>query len=437
MRPIEFTPSSAVGLDFGTTNSAIAAVLGSQPELAEFQSADGATHTFPSILYFERRKEGALTRLTSAAGPKALQNYLESEEKGRLIQSLKAYLADRRFDGTGVFSQHYSLEDMVALIARHLLEDAQRLSPIPSRVVVGRPVNFSNAENQDDNEFALDRLRGAIARCGFTEIVFEYEPVAAAYSYERTLDRDELILIGDFGGGTSDFSILRVGPTQRRRRRREDIVGTDGVAIAGDAFDRQIIRKLVAPRLGLGSDYFSPPDKFLPIPSWPYERLERWHHLSFLNTAKNIEMLEQLGRSALIPERLQAFVHLIKSEMGFRLHEAVRRVKFDLSVNTEAQFEFHCQPVSIAKKVTRAEFEKWIAPEVTSMAGCVDRLMASTGVSAGDIDHVFLTGGSSFVPAVRNIFIERFGTEKITGGHELTSVATGLALCAAERWPAE
>jgi len=438
MRPLTFTPSGSVGLDFGTTNSAIAAVVRSQPTLAEFPSAGGATRTFPSVLYFERRKQGALTRLMSAAGPRALEQYLEAEDKGRLIQSLKAYLADRRFDGTGVFSQHYSLEDMIALIARHLLTDATGLPPLPSRVVVGRPVNFSDAQTSDDNEFALGRLRAAITQCGFEDIVFEYEPVAAAYSYERTLNRDELILIGDFGGGTSDFSILRVGPTQRQRgRAREDIIGADGVAVAGDAFDRQIIRKLVAPRLGLGSDYFSPPDKFLPIPSWPYERLERWHHLSFLNTSKNLEMLEQLGRSALIPERLEAFVHLIKSEMGFRLHEAVRQVKFELSVSTEAVFEFRCEPVAITKKVTRLDFEKWIAPEVSLMANCVDRLLNGTGVAAHEIDHVFLTGGSSFVPAVRNIFVHRFGAHKITGGEELTSVATGLALCAAERWPEE
>ena len=193
-------------------------------------SGSGTTQTFPSVLYFERRKEGTLTRLTSAAGPKALQRYLDAEDKGRLIQSLKAYLGDRRFDGTGVFSQHYSLEDMIALIARHLLEDARGLtaatSPepdrIPSRAVVGRPVHFSNALDQEDDEFALARLRGAIAQCGFTDIVFEYEPVAAAYSYEQTLHHDELILIGDFGGGTSDFSdsARRSGPAAARTRAR-------------------------------------------------------------------------------------------------------------------------------------------------------------------------------------------------------------------------
>jgi hypothetical chaperone protein len=438
--------SPPLGLDFGTTNSAFAAVVGDRPVLASFPSAGDLTHTFPSILYFERRREGNITRLTSAAGPKALHHYLEAEEKGRLIQSLKAYLADRRFDGTAVFSQHYSLEEMISFIVKHLLTDSRGVPPeasrkadplIASHVVVGRPVHFSNAQDPADDEFALARLRAAIARCGFTDIVFEFEPVAAAYAYEQSLNRDELILIGDFGGGTSDFCILRVGPTQRGRGRRpDDIIGTDGVAVAGDAFDRQIIRKLVAPRLGLGSEYFSPPGKFLPIPSWPYERLERWHHLSFLNTSKNLEMLEMLQRSAIIPERLAAFVHLIRNEMGYRLHESVRRTKFELSSRTETTFEFRCEPVSISKKVARADFEKWIEPELQLMAGCVDRLLGATGVAAGDIDHVFLTGGSSFVPAVRNIFIERFGTNRITGGEELTSVATGLSLRAAEEWPA-
>jgi hypothetical chaperone protein len=457
MQSIEFTAAGSVGLDFGTTNSAIATVLDSRATLASFRSADGATHTFPSVLYFDRTREGTTTRLTSAAGPAAIERYLQAEEKGRLIQSLKAYLGDRRFDGTAVFSQRYTLEDMIALMARHLLTDAtfdprptidhgrstfdagrstmDHGPSIPSRAVVGRPVHFADAHSPADDEFALRRLSEAIGRCGFTEIVFEYEPVAAAYSYERTLDRDELILIGDFGGGTSDFSILHVGPTMRRRGRTpDDIVGTDGVAVAGDAFDKQIIRKLVAPRLGLGTEFFSPPNKFLPIPSWPYEKLERWHHLSFLNTAKSLEMLDHLRRQAIIPERLEAFIHLIKSEMGFRLHEAVRQAKFDLSVQSETMFDFRCEPVTISKRVTRMEFETWIEPELALMAGCVDRLLSSTGVSTQDIDHVFLTGGSSFVPAVRAIFINRFGIEKITGGEELTSVATGLSLRAAEHF---
>jgi hypothetical chaperone protein len=422
------------GLDFGTTNSAIATIIDARPALAEFAAAAGSTNTFPSVLYFERRRDEAQTRIISAAGPGAIERYLAAEEKGRLIQSLKAYLADRRFDGTAVYSQNYTLQEMISLILHHLLAGATHsFRKIPRRVVAGRPVHFSNAGDDADDAFALARLREAFQRCGFEEIVFEYEPVAAAYSYEQSLEHDEVILIGDFGGGTSDFSILHVGPGVRRRGRTpEDIVGTDGVAVAGDAFDRQIIRNLVAPRLGLGSEYVSPPNKILPVPNWPYGQLERWHYLSFLNTAKNLEMLERLQRTALIPERLEAFIHLIKGELGYRLHEAVRRTKFDLSQRTETAFEFNCEPLAISKKVTRLEFEKWIAQELEAITVCVDRLLSRAGIDPRDIDHVFLTGGSSFVPAVRQVFIDRFGAGKITGGKELTSVATGLALRGAE-----
>jgi hypothetical chaperone protein len=437
-----------IGLDFGTTNSAVATVSGQQARLQRFAAADGETQTFPSVLYFERVRLAAGSRFVSSAGPAAIAHYLAAEDKGRLIQSLKAYLADRRFDGTAIFGRRYSLEDMITLLLKHLLTDvAGSAGPLPRRVMAGRPVHFSNSRDSADDDFAEGRLRAALRRCGFEEIVFEFEPVAAAYSYEQTLERDELILIGDFGGGTSDFSVLHIGPSVRRARYAAgngagniignivgNIVGTDGVALAGDAFDKQIIRNLVAPRLGRGSEYLSPPDKFLPIPNWPYEHLERWHYLSFLNTHKNLQMLERLKQQASVPERLEAFIHLIRGELGYQLHEAVRRTKFALSHEDETTFEFNCEPVSMRKTVTRAEFEEWIAPELTAIAGCVDGLLARTGVAAGAIDHVFLTGGSSFVPAVRRIFSDRFGAAKIRGGHELTSVATGLALRAQEEW---
>ena len=229
-------------------------------------------------------------------------------------------------------------------------------------------------------------------------------------------------------------TIIVVGPGVRQRgRRASDIIGTDGVPIAGDAFDKGIVRHLVAPRLGLGGEYLSPPNKFLPVPSWPYERLERWHHLSFLKSPSTLDMLERVQRTASTPERLEAFLLLIKNDLGYQLHEAVQRTKFELSASTESEFAFESGPVTIRKKVTRADFEQWIAEELTTMAGCVDRLMAASDLAFADIDRVFLTGGSSFVPAVRQIFVDRFGAAMVTGGEELTSVATGLALRAREQ----
>jgi hypothetical chaperone protein len=419
-----------VGVDFGTTNSAVAvADSAGVAHVATFPSAHGATPTFPSVLYFE-------TRQASVAGPAAIEHYLASETKGRFIQSLKAYLADRTFEGTGIGTQHYTLEKLIALIGKHLGDQLGFGSwPSPRRIILGRPVHFSNPPDAELDAFATGRLLAAIHLAGFDEIVFEYEPVAAAYAYEARLRRDERIMIGDFGGGTSDFTIISVGPGVRQRgRRASDIIGTDGVPIAGDAFDKRIIRNLVAPRLGMGGEYLSPPDKFLPIPSWPYERLERWHHLSFLNTAPTLEMLERIQRTASTPERLESFLLLIKNGLGYQLHQSVVRTKFELSTAIEAEFSFASGPVTIRKKVTRTDFEKWIGEELASISACVDRLMRSSGLTPGEIDRVFLTGGSSFVPAVRRIFTERFGDQKVTGGEELTSVATGLALRAREQW---
>jgi hypothetical chaperone protein len=424
---------SWIGVDFGTTNSAVAYVdADGCARLAQFQTSHGSRPTFPSVLYFEPGK-------ASVAGTDAIEHYLASETKGRFIQSLKAYLADRTFEGTGIGTQYYTLEKLIALIGKHM---SDRLGPAawpaPRRIILGRPVHFSNPPDADLDRFATERLLTAIRLAGFEEIVFEYEPVAAAYAYEARLARDERILIGDFGGGTSDFTIISVGPGVRQRGRRiSDIIGTDGVPIAGDAFDKRIVRNLVAPRLGMGGEYLSPPHKFLPVPSWPYERLERWHYLSFLKSPSTLEMLERIQRTASTPERLEAFLLLIKHELGYQLHEAVQRTKFALSASETAEFAFESGPVTIRKQITRVDFEKWIAEEIASMSACVDRLMTASGLTCADIDRVFLTGGSSFVPAVRRIFIERFGDAKVTGGEELTSVATGLALRAREQWPAD
>ncbi len=401
--------------------------------LAQFPPSHGPRPTFPSVLYFEPGKP-------SVAGTDAIEHYLASETKGRFIQSLKAYLADRTFEGTGIGTQYYTLEKLIALIGRHMSDRlGPAVWPAPRRIILGRPVHFSNPPDADLDRFATERLLTAIRLAGFEDIVFEYEPVAAAYAYEARLARDERILIGDFGGGTSDFTIISVGPGVRQRgRRMSDIIGTDGVPIAGDAFDKRIVRNLVAPR---GSAWAASicrrRNKFLPVPSWPYERLERWHYLSFLKSPSTLDMLERIQRTASTPERLEAFLLLIKHELGYQLHEAVQRTKFALSASETAEFAFESGPVTIRKQITRADFEKWIAEEIASMSACVDRLMTASGLACADIDRVFLTGGSSFVPAVRRIFVERFGDAKVTGGEELTSVATGLALRAREQWPAD
>jgi hypothetical chaperone protein len=418
----------SVGLDFGTTNSAIGVADGDRVTLARFAHKSGFSETFRSILYFHPDARDKHGRLIASAGPRAIDRYLEAEGRGRLIQSLKSYLADRGFQATSIFSRTHSLVDLMTLLLADLRARAEEeLGPLGSRIVVGRPVHFAHANSVEDEALAVDRLRTSLANVGWTDVVFEYEPVAAAYYYEQQLTRDELVFIADFGGGTSDFSLIEVGPSRARGEKRA-IIGTDGVGVAGDALDAKVLHNVVAPMLGLGTTYRAMFGRELEVPVWIYSKLRRWHHLSFLKTKKNTDLLEEIAAQTDDPTKIRALLHILDYDLGYHLYRAIERAKVDLSSKDETCFEFSDPPLAFEASITRPQFEGWIADETRSMEECVDRLLATTGTSAKDVDQVFMTGGTSFVPAVRRIFDDRFGAAKIRAGGEMISVATGLAL---------
>lgn len=400
--------------------------------LARFAHRGGISDTFRSILYFHPDAVDTRRRMTAVAGPAAIDEYLDSCGTGRLIQSLKSYLADRSFEATSIFGSSYSLVELLGFLVRAVRAASEaQLGPAGRRLVVGRPVRFAGADEPDGDALAARRLRAALAAAGFEEVVFEYEPVAAAYYYETRLDHDELVLIADFGGGTSDFSLLRVGPSARARPDRR-ILGSDGVGIAGDALDAKILHHVVSPALGLGARYRSMLGKELATPVWIYARLRRWHHLSFLNSKQTSALLREIRAQSFEPEKISALIHVVENDLGYHLYRAVERAKVELSSGDEARFLFEADPVHIEQTLTRANFETWIADEIGAMAACVDRLLASVGVTPRDVDRVFTTGGTSFVPAVRALFDTRFGPDKVIAGGEMVSVASGLALRALE-----
>jgi hypothetical chaperone protein len=439
--------SRGIGLDFGTTNSAIAISRRDElgvgrhadpaTELVAFPTQRGDTMAFRSVLYFGR--DESLKSLESSAGPRAIERYLEDEEERRLMQSLKSFLASRLFKATNVLGRNATLEELVGRMLRplrerieaHLLESDAigegGLAEFDAPIVVGRPVRFAKAKEEADDDFAVSRLRDALERADWPEVHFEYEPVAAAYHYEQGLTRDELVLIADFGGGTSDFCLLRVGPT-RRERGRAEILGTIGVALAGDAFDAKIVREVVAPRLGKGSLHRTPYGSEIPVPKWIYTDLERWHHLSFLRSRKTLGLLHDVLEGSQAPDQIRALLHLIEADLGFQLYRAVEQTKRELSSEPESWILFDHPPAEFEIRVTREEFEGWIADELAEIEECVNRLLAHTQTTEHQVDRVFMTGGSSFVPAVRRIFERRFGGEKLRGGGELVSVASGLSL---------
>lgn len=419
-----------LGIDFGTTNSSIArANSQGDVELLEFPAAGGLTAAYRSLLYLEQTKTRTRSQLHSWSGPEGIERYLAAEPKGRLIQSLKSYLSSRSLTGTEVFGRQQLLEDLVARILADLRQHAERAFACSiTTATVGRPVHFVGAETVAEDEFALDRLRLAFTKAGFRHVEFEFEPVAAAYHYASTLKQQELVLIGDFGGGTSDFSLLRLGPHGNHGRDRNELLANSGVGIAGDAFDARIVRHLVSPYLGAGALEQSGNKKLVAVPSWVYARLEHWHHLSFLRTRAVSEMLRAARVRAFEPEKIEALSEVIEADLGYQLHQAVQRTKAALSLHKETEFRFEEHGIHLRAPVTRAQFESWIATDLNAIERAVEQVMASSGLSNEAVDRVFLTGGSSLVPAVRRIFEQRFGIDRVRTGDEFTSVASGLAL---------
>jgi hypothetical chaperone protein len=423
-----------IGIDFGTTNSAMArADPSGATEVARFNHAGGLIDVYRSILYFEHHKLLATAKTVCWTGPSAIEHYLAAEDKGRLIQSLKSFLSSRTLEATEVFGRRHTIQGLIARILRDLREQTEAAFQTRIRAaVVGRPVRFVGAANDEDNVFAERRLLEALQLAGFESVRFELEPVAAAHFYESTLDHDELILIGDFGGGTSDFSLIRVGPSFRGgRRNQRHLLGNAGVGLAGDAFDARIVRHLVSPALGAGTEMRSL-GKVLPVPIAVYSKLERWHYLSMLRNNQVLAQLERVRAHADEPQKIQALIHLIKSDLGYQLHRAVQALKYELSHREAARFRFRGDLVDLDIAVERTQFESWIREELEQIDTCVGGLLASAGVRPTDIEMVFLTGGTSFVPAVRRIFESRFGAERLRTGDEFTSVARGLSLKALE-----
>ena len=321
------------------------------------------------------------------------------------------------------------LDDMLTLFFARLRAHAeQQFGMAPDRALVGRPVRFAGSTGEAADTAAMERIRGAATRSGFASLEFELEPIAAAYHYERTLHAPERVLVPDFGGGTTDLCLMTLGPERTRNRdRRADIIATGGVGIAGDDLDATIIENLVCPHLGKGSTYRDM-GRELEIPRSYYDKLSRWHHLSFLNDRKTRAQLERLHKLARRPELLENLVHLIETNQGFHLHKAVERLNITLSSADRGRFAYEEGPLRIDEEVQRSSFETWIAPCVAGIAEALDEILGRARLEATRVDRVFMTGGTAHVPAVRRVFIERFGAEKLQGGDELLSIASGLAL---------
>ena len=403
-----------IGVDFGTTNSVVAVATDDGAlHSARIEAPAAEVEAIRSVLCFWSAK-GVLRH---AIGPGAVERYLEDPGDCRLIMSMKTYLAQRSFTETRVLGQAFGLERLVGLFLRALLPGGLE----GGRITAGRPVRF--AGERADDALGERRLRAGFAEAGWPEVDVALEPEAAGYRFARTLGGAATVLVGDFGGGTSDFSVLRFGAGGVG----VEALGSAGVGIAGDSFDARIMERVVAPRLGRG-DTYAVMGQDLPVPPEFYAGFSRWHRLSMMRTPRTLREIAEVARHAAHPERLLALARLIEDEAGYGLYGAVASAKAALSRAESTVLRFRHEGFEIEQEITRAELEGWIAPELARLSAAVEQALERSGVAAGGVDRVFLTGGTALMPAIRRLFEERFGAGRVSGGGEFVSVAEGLAL---------
>jgi hypothetical chaperone protein len=417
---------TVIGVDFGTTNSVVT-TLSDDGSVSTMRHAFGQAEfdVIRSVLCFWNDGTRNDIRLRHAAGPAAIEAYLDDPLESRLLMSLKSYLAQRSFTETRIFGRPFTLDALIGLFLRAILP-----APHAATLIAGRPVRF--AGETPDDAFGEQRLRASYAAAGWPSIHPALEPEAAGYRFARTLTAPATVLIGDFGGGTSDFSVLRFEPGSQRPVQS---LGHTGVGIAGDTFDFRIMDHVVSPRLGKGTTY-RPGNTDLPVPPEYYASFARWHRLSLMRAPKTMRDIEAVARCAAHPDRLRALLRLIRDELGYELYRVVSGVKAALSHADTARMTFHHADFAIDATIARADFESWIAPDVARIAATAEAALAQACLRDSDIDRVFLTGGTSLVPAVRRVFLDRFGADRVSGGGEFVSVAEGLALIGRDRMPA-
>ena len=408
------------GIDFGTSNSSVTIWDVERRRLVRDPRIAGVESSFMYFPYMLRREPPLI-------GEAAKIRYVQDRMRGRFFQAIKTILPNTTFTETIVNNQPFTLEELIAFFLRHLKAKADVVTRQDvKRVIMGRPAVFSTDPKED--QLAQDRLLRAAQLAGFEEIHFQYEPIAAAFAYEARIARPECVLVGDFGGGTSDFSVVRLDPShQGRTDRAGDILATGGLPIAGNKYDSATMWHKVSLRFGRAATYATW-GKRLPVPDSLHRQICQWDQIVFLRNAKSLDLLWRLAHSSDDPAAFERFQALITENQGFALFQVIEGAKIGLTTQDVAPLRFLHPRIPIDDQLTLAEFDRNSTDLTAGILEYFDRFLREGRIAPASIETVFLTGGTSLIRSLRGEFVARFGADKIRDGGEFTSVGDGLAL---------
>lgn len=411
-------PSSlpTIGIDFGTSNSAVACRVDG---VARLLPIEGAATTLPTAIFFNAEDR------STHFGREAVTLYLAGYE-GRLMRSLKSLLGSPLMqEKTAIFDGLISFED---IIARFLHELAQRagaeLGQIPEQVVIGRPVHFVDDDSKRD-ERAEQSLRVAARAAGFRDIAFQLEPIAAAFDYEQRITKESVVLIVDIGGGTSDFTVVRVGPERAAQEDRSgDVLATTGVHIGGTDYDQRLNLDRVMPLLGFR--HHGPQGR--EVPSGVFFDLSSWHLINWLYAAKATRQVKDL-RTSYVDLRLHdRLMTVLEERHGHRILAAVEQAKIDASVNdAAASIDLSCAEPGLTALLSPEDMVQQLSGQFDEVIACAHACVKRAGLRSNDLDAIYLTGGSSALRPFQHALRKSFAGVPLVEGDLFGGVATGLA----------
>jgi len=416
------TPARACGIDFGTSNSTVGWL---RPDAETLITLEDGKITLPSVVFFN------LEERRPVYGRLALQEYLEGYE-GRLMRSLKSLLGSKLLKSeTTILGSALPFKDLLGFFIGELKKRAETEAQRPfEEVVLGRPVFFVDDDPIADQD-AQNTLVAVAHKLGFKDVSFQYEPIAAAFDYESGIKREELVLIVDIGGGTSDFSLVRLSPERRNvAERHEDILATGGVHIGGTDFDKQLSLQGVMPLFGYGSRMKSA----APMPTSTHLNLATWHTINAVYSAQSQRQLQSMRYDILDPTGIDRLFKLIERREGHWLAMQVEHSKIALTEQAAQPIDLGRIEPGLVAELTRELFETAIAPLLERVRASVTQLLSDAGVSVEQVDTVFFTGGSSGIPALRQSVAAMLPNAQHVEGNTFGSIGSGLAIEAQKRY---
>lgn len=414
------------GIDFGTTNSAISVSDGGEPHMIQIGHS---STTIPSALFFDES-----TRCVFM-GHDAYNKYREPFSEGRFMRSLKRILGTPIMStGTQIYGKNTKFEDIIAYFIRHLKEKLDTsVNQSVTDVVMGRPVHFRDNDSSGDDA-AQNQLEHIAHKVGFKNVAFQYEPIAAAFAHERKLTSEHLALVVDIGGGTSDFTVIRLGANlMNKPDRTDDILANTGVRIGGNDFDHAFAIDKFMPEYGLGSMYRSG-DKILPVPNAPYIDLATWSAVNRVYTASVWNLMRGVQIGAQEPDKISRMMDILQNNLGHTNLDYIEMAKIQLSSQDiiKQRFEFLSDCPEFTTRVS--EFINAIKNNVEKIVVAMNACLSQASIRNTDIDLIILTGGSTQIPYVYNIFKSMFPRAVISDSNKMDSVGLGLAYDAMRRF---